>query len=109
MVCQRVCVSAEMLMMNACLHVCIWFIVHSAAHVNSLISAEVLQGRLNDEGWPASCIAGGQAQQQRLGTMPALRDFHIRVLISTDDLVRDVYFMLCACWLASCIAGGKAH
>jgi superfamily II DNA/RNA helicase len=52
--------------------------------IDFVVRAEVLKGKLNDEGWPSNFIAGGQAQQQRLGTMVALKDFQIRVLISTD-------------------------
>ena len=50
-------------------------------------SVDALKRRLQEEGWPSAYIAGGLAQQERSAAIAALRDFKIRVLISTD-LVR---------------------
>lgn len=52
--------------------------------------AEEVAEILEDNGWPAVSIAGGQSQSTRLRAMDALRDFRVRVLVSTDLTSRGI-------------------
>ncbi len=40
------------------------------------------------EGWASAYIAGGQVQEDRNYTMKSLRDFQLRILVSTDLVCR---------------------
>jgi hypothetical protein len=57
---------------------------------NFSAAAESLVALLNDNGWPAVAIAGGQAQQHRSKAMRMLRGFKVRALVSTDLIARGV-------------------
>lgn len=64
-------------------HQCIVFL-------NSRGRAAQLAALLSDCGWAAANISGGQEQQQRLQAMSDLRQFRVRVLVSTDLIARGV-------------------
>eukprot|EP01132_Coremiostelium_polycephalum_P005819 gene5819-7243_t len=57
---------------------------------NNRIRAEELLRLLNREGWPSSYISGSQSQSVRLQTMSALKQFKLRILISTDLISRGI-------------------
>jgi ATP-dependent RNA helicase DDX20 len=52
--------------------------------LNSRNRAEWLARTLDSQGWPARCLSGMQPQQQRLETFEALKQFQMRILVSTD-------------------------
>ena len=45
---------------------------------------------LTEEGWPAVCIAGDMPQKDRMNAMAQVRQFRVRVLVSTDLTARGV-------------------
>jgi superfamily II DNA/RNA helicase len=49
------------------------------------------------EGWASAYIAGGQIQQDRNTTMKSLRDFQLRILVSTDLVCSLLLFYLLSC------------
>ncbi|KYQ88603.1 putative RNA helicase [Tieghemostelium lacteum] len=52
--------------------------------------AEELSRTLTKEGWPAYYISGDQTQKDRSQTMQALKNFQLRVLVSTDLISRGI-------------------
>ncbi|NXD43194.1 DDX20 helicase, partial [Copsychus sechellarum] len=61
-------------------------LVFSNLHSRAQHLAEILTSR----GFPAECIAGSMNQSQRLDAMAKLKQFHCRVLISTDLTSRGI-------------------
>ncbi|NXD26120.1 DDX20 helicase, partial [Spelaeornis formosus] len=61
-------------------------LVFSNLHSRAQHLAEILTSR----GFPAECIAGNMNQSQRLDAMAKLKQFHCRVLISTDLTSRGI-------------------
>ncbi|KAI1231079.1 hypothetical protein IHE44_0008525 [Lamprotornis superbus] len=61
-------------------------LVFSNLHSRAQHLAEILTSR----GFPAECIAGNMNQNQRLDAMAKLKQFHCRVLISTDLTSRGI-------------------
>ncbi|XP_008938663.1 PREDICTED: probable ATP-dependent RNA helicase DDX20, partial [Merops nubicus] len=61
-------------------------LVFSNLHSRAQHLAEVLTSR----GFPAQCISGSMNQNQRLDAMAKLKQFHCRVLISTDLTSRGI-------------------
>ncbi|NXE06627.1 DDX20 helicase, partial [Lophotis ruficrista] len=61
-------------------------LVFSNLHSRAQHLAEVLTSR----GFPAECISGNMNQNQRLDAMAKLKQFHCRVLISTDLTSRGI-------------------
>ncbi|XP_074706667.1 putative ATP-dependent RNA helicase DDX20 [Strix aluco] len=61
-------------------------LVFSNLHSRAQHLAEILTSR----GFPAECISGGMNQNQRLDAMAKLKQFHCRVLISTDLTSRGI-------------------
>ncbi|XP_039551686.1 probable ATP-dependent RNA helicase DDX20 isoform X2 [Passer montanus] len=61
-------------------------LVFSNLHSRAQRLAEILTSR----GFPAECIAGNMNQSQRLDAMAKLKQFHCRVLISTDLTSRGI-------------------
>ncbi|NWH64668.1 DDX20 helicase, partial [Geococcyx californianus] len=61
-------------------------LVFSNLHSRAQHLAEILTSR----GFPAECISGGMNQSQRLDAMAKLKQFHCRVLISTDLTSRGI-------------------
>ncbi|NXI73562.1 DDX20 helicase, partial [Anseranas semipalmata] len=61
-------------------------LVFSNLHSRAQHLAEVLTSR----GFPAECISGSMNQNQRLDAMAKLKQFHCRVLISTDLTSRGI-------------------
>ncbi|XP_053106409.1 probable ATP-dependent RNA helicase DDX20 [Hemicordylus capensis] len=52
--------------------------------------AQHLADLLTSKGFPAECISGNMNQSQRLDAMAKLKQFHCRVLISTDLMSRGI-------------------
>lgn len=52
--------------------------------------AAKLAGKLTRQGFPAEFISGLKAQDEREGTMKAMRGFQLRVIVSTDLMARGV-------------------
>ncbi|NXA39592.1 DDX20 helicase, partial [Eudromia elegans] len=61
-------------------------LVFSNLHSRAQHLAEILTSK----GFPAECISGGMNQSQRLDAMAKLKQFHCRVLISTDLTSRGI-------------------
>ncbi|XP_035750785.1 probable ATP-dependent RNA helicase DDX20 [Egretta garzetta] len=61
-------------------------LVFSNLHSRAQHLAEILTSR----GFPAACISGSMNQSQRLDAMAKLKQFHCRVLISTDLTSRGI-------------------
>ncbi|XP_067166608.1 probable ATP-dependent RNA helicase DDX20 [Apteryx mantelli] len=61
-------------------------LVFSNLHSRAQHLAEILTSK----GFPAECISGGMNQNQRLDAMAKLKQFHCRVLISTDLTSRGI-------------------
>ncbi|XP_037266327.1 probable ATP-dependent RNA helicase DDX20 isoform X2 [Falco rusticolus] len=61
-------------------------LVFSNLHSRAQYLAEILTSR----GFPAECISGSMNQNQRLDAMAKLKQFHCRVLISTDLTSRGI-------------------
>ncbi|NXG31688.1 DDX20 helicase, partial [Dromaius novaehollandiae] len=61
-------------------------LVFSNLHSRAQHLAEILTSK----GFPAECISGGMKQNQRLDAMAKLKQFHCRVLISTDLTSRGI-------------------
>jgi len=57
---------------------------------NVMARAQDLSNRLNREGWASAYFAGGQLQEDRNLTMKSLRDFNLRILVSTDLIARGI-------------------
>ncbi|CAK5048499.1 unnamed protein product [Aphanomyces euteiches] len=57
---------------------------------NDKYRAEALTAALVALNYPAVCITGAQAQTQRTESMESFRDFHARILVSTDLVARGI-------------------
>ncbi|KAF0689172.1 Aste57867_19336 [Aphanomyces stellatus] len=57
---------------------------------NDKYRAEALAAALSAMGYPAVCITGAQAQSQRTESMDSFRQFHARILVSTDLTARGI-------------------
>eukprot|EP01133_Synstelium_polycarpum_P011905 gene11905-13871_t len=54
------------------------------------IRAEEVARSLARDGWPVRCIAGAMDQRERLSVMRDLKEFKLRVLVSTDLIARGI-------------------
>ena len=57
---------------------------------NARDKAEVLSERLNASGFPSAFTSGHKSQQHRASTMSAMRQFELRVIVSTDLIARGI-------------------
>uniref|UniRef100_A0A674GGU4 Probable ATP-dependent RNA helicase DDX20 n=1 Tax=Taeniopygia guttata TaxID=59729 RepID=A0A674GGU4_TAEGU len=64
--------------------------LHSSFQCVCSLRAQHLAEILTSRGFPAECISGNMNQNQRLDAMAKLKQFHCRVLISTDLTSRGI-------------------
>ncbi len=61
-----------------------FFINYFNKLTKELFRAPWLAAQLRKHGWPSEYISGSQEQESRLKAISSLKDFQLRVLVSTD-------------------------